>query len=111
MYPERFSSEERKTLISDSTKLKQTFRHNEFQQESLVIYRRIVEVFQDFLLEFEIQNLAKPMKCLFYAMLKVEGDILLDLNEHDLAIKCFKTLKDYCDVWGDMEKLKMKTYE
>jgi len=51
------------------------------------------------------------MKCLFYAVLKVEGDILLDLNEHDLAIKCFKTLKDYCDVWGDMEKLKMKTYE
>ena len=58
-----------------------------------------------------MENLVKPMKFLFYAVLKVEGDILIDLNLIDLAIKCFKTLKDYCDMWGNMEKLKMKTYE
>ena len=51
------------------------------------------------------------MKVLFYAILKVEGDILIDLDRIDLAIKCFKTLKDQCDIWEDMDKLKMKTYE
>ena len=34
------------------------------------------------------------------------------MNQIDLAIKCFKTIKDSCDRWGsDMDKLKMKTYE
>jgi len=34
------------------------------------------------------------MKIIFYAILKVEGDILIDLDRIDSAIKCFKTLKD-----------------
>ena len=71
----------------------------------------IVQSFESFVHQFEIQNLCKPMKVIFYAVLKVEGDILIDLNRIDEAIKCFKTLKDYCDIWEDMDKLKMKTYE
>ena len=55
--------------------------------------------------------MTKNFRILFYALLKVEGDILIDLNKIDLAIKCFKTLKDYCDTWGGMDRLKMKTYE
>jgi hypothetical protein len=34
------------------------------------------------------------MKMSFYVMLKTEGDILLEMAEYDLAIKCFKVLKD-----------------
>ena len=55
--------------------------------------------------------MTRNFKILFYAVLKVEGDILIDLNKIDLAIKCFKTLKDYCHIWGGMDRLKMKTYE
>ena len=51
------------------------------------------------------------MKILCYAILKVEGDILIDLNKMDLAIKCYKTLKDCCDNWGGLDKQKMLTYE
>jgi hypothetical protein len=51
------------------------------------------------------------MKLIFYTVLKTEGDILFELAEYDLAIKCFKSLKDYCRIWGNMEYLKMKTYE
>ena len=51
------------------------------------------------------------MKVTFFAVLKVEGDILIDLNRIDEAIKCFKTIKNYCDVWGGMNKLKMKMYD
>jgi hypothetical protein len=51
------------------------------------------------------------MKVIFFAVLKVEGDILIDLNRIDEAIKCFKTIKNYCDVWGGMNKLKMKMYD
>jgi hypothetical protein len=63
------------------------------------MYREIVQSFEQFVYQFEIQNLTKPMKVVFYAVLKVEGDILIDLNKIDEAIKCFKTLKDYCDIW------------
>ena len=45
------------------------------------------------------------MKVIFYALLKAEGDILVEMNEWDLAIKCYKTLKDYCRAWGNMEFL------
>lgn len=51
------------------------------------------------------------MAVLFYAVLKVEGDILIDLDKIDLAIKTFKCLKDQCDKWQGMDRLKMKTYE
>jgi hypothetical protein len=51
------------------------------------------------------------MKVIFYALLKAEGDILVEMHEYDLAIRCYKTLKDYCRKWGKMDFLKMKTYE
>ena len=48
---------------------------------------------------------------MFYSILKTEGDLLFEMSEYDLAIRCYKTLKDYCRSWGSMEYLKMKTYE
>jgi len=54
------------------------------------------------------------MKMVFYAVIKTEGDIFVDLQQYDLAIKCYKTLKDLCVAWGrneDMLAMKMKTYE
>ena len=82
-----------------------------FESEQNLLYQKVVECFQSFLYEFEVSGFDKPMKHLFYALLKIEGDILIDLNKIDLAIKCFKTLKDYCDNWGGLERQKMKTYE
>jgi hypothetical protein len=51
------------------------------------------------------------MQILLYGVLKTEGDILVELNQFDLAIKAYKTLKDYCENWGGMVSLKMKIYE
>ena len=51
------------------------------------------------------------MHLLLYGVLKTEGDIFVELNQFDLAIKAYKTLKDYCDNWGGMIPLKMKIYE
>jgi hypothetical protein len=59
-----------------------------------------VRNFQDFVYEFEFSNLSIPLKFILHAILKTEGDILIDLNKVDLAIKCFKTLKDCCYEWN-----------
>jgi hypothetical protein len=56
-------------------------------------------------------KLARHMRVMFYCVLKTEGDILVDLTQYDLAIKCYKTIKDYCDEWQGMDYIKMKTYE
>ena len=42
------------------------------------------------------------MPILLYSVLKTQGDILVELCRFDLAIKAYKTLKDYCDSWGNM---------
>jgi hypothetical protein len=60
--------------------------------------------------QFEENSHAKYFFVLFYAVLKTEGDIFVELNQYDIAIKCYKTLKDACENWGFL-KLKMKTYE
>jgi hypothetical protein len=51
---------------------------------------------------------------LHIAVLKTEGDILMDLLQFDRAIKCNKKIKDYCDDIKDnfnSEPIKMKMYE
>ena len=51
---------------------------------------------------------------LYFAILKTEGDILVDLSQFDRAIKCNKTMKDYCEKIKDhydSDSLKMKMYE
>ena len=39
-------------------------------------------------------------KLIFYCLLKTEGDILIELNDYDKAIKAYKALRNYCRVWG-----------
>ena len=78
-------------------------KHRVFEREQDILYAKIIDCFQTFLYEFEFAGFDRPMKHLFYAVLKIEGDILIDLNKIDLAIKCFKTLKDYCDNWDGLD--------
>jgi hypothetical protein len=70
-----------------------------------------VEQFELIVYRYEDSRFGKHMKVVFYSLLKTEGDILFEMSEYDLAIRCYKTLKDYCRSWGSMEYLKMKTYE
>lgn len=47
----------------------------------------------------------------FYAVMKTEGDLFVELQEFDLAIRVFKTLKDFVNFWGHMDDLKYPVYE
>ena len=71
----------------------------------------IVQPFQKLVEYFNSLKLARHMRMLFYSVLKTEGDIFVELGQFDFAIKCYKTIKDYCDDWTGMEYVKMKTYE
>ena len=49
---------------------------------------------------------------ILYCALKTLGNIFVDMNMFDRAIKVYKTLKDYCDEWGPtFLKMKMKAFE
>lgn len=84
---------------------------NLFESQRETIYQKIVACFQDFVYEFELATFSKPLKIIFHSILKTEGDILIDLDKIDLAIKCLKTIKDCCDDWETMDMQKMKCYE
>ena len=43
-------------------------------------------------------------KLIFYCVLKTEGDIMMELNDFDKAIKAYKALRNYCRVWGLLEQ-------
>jgi hypothetical protein len=70
----------------------------------------MISTFSKFVDKFEDHGMTKHMKGLFYAVLKTEGDILCEIEQWDLALKCFKTLKDLCGNWGGLEYLIMRTY-
>jgi tetratricopeptide (TPR) repeat protein len=57
-------------------------------------------------------QLPKELNMLLYSILKTEADLLVDLQQYDLGIKAYKTLKDFCDddKWGMLD-LKMMAYE
>ena len=60
---------------------------------------------------FEDMKLPKTLDMVFYAVLKTEGDLFVELQEYDYAIKVFKTLKDFINFWGHMDQLKIPVYE
>lgn len=39
-------------------------------------------------------------KLLLFIVLKTEGVIFQELREYDKAIRAYKSLKNYCDIWG-----------
>ena len=86
-------------------------RMEKYDNHEVEFLSNLVDSFQYFVEEFEAHGYTKHFKHLFYAVLKTEGDILVELSQFDYAVKCYKTLKDFCEMWGDMVSLKMKTYE
>jgi tetratricopeptide (TPR) repeat protein len=49
---------------------------------------------------------------LFYGVLKTKADILLELQEYDLAIRAYKKLKDFCGLENEsLHHLRMKAHE
>jgi len=73
--------------------------------------KTIVKLFENFIKRFNSPAVQNKMPILLYSVLKTQGDILVEIRQFDLAIKAYKTLKDYCDAWGNMTSLKMKIYE
>jgi hypothetical protein len=71
----------------------------------------LIDSFSSFVELYHDLFLPAGMNLVFYSVLKTEGDILMDLQEIDLAIKCYKTVKDQCSYWGNMDDLKLKCYE
>ena len=60
----------------------------------------LMNMFQDFVLEFNRSDFTKgKRKLLLFTVLKAEGDIFQELREYDRAIRAYKALKNYCDIW------------
>jgi hypothetical protein len=38
-----------------------------------------------------------------YALMKTQGDILIELRDFNRAVNCFKSLKNYCKYWKDTQ--------
>ena len=75
------------------------------------VLNQIVDYFRNFVDEFHKTVFSEKLKFIFYSVLKTEGEIFMQLQQYDYAIKCFKTMKDYCLQWGHMEHLRMRMYE
>lgn len=64
----------------------------------------VQKMFEDFVREFtHDRNPLFENKMIFYCLLKTEGDIMIELNDYDKAIKAYKALRNYCRAWGLME--------
>jgi hypothetical protein len=59
-------------------------------------FRKFVDLFEDL-------KVTQMIKLILFGLLKAEGDVLMSINSFDRAIKCYKTMKDYCDRWGGMD--------
>ena len=58
-------------------------------------------MFQDFVLEFnKIKFTNGRRKLLLFIVLKTEGTIFQELREYDRAIRAYKSLKNFCDIWN-----------
>ena len=42
---------------------------------------------------------AGKRKLMLFCVLKAQGDIFQELREYDKAIRAYKSLKNYCDIW------------
>ena len=43
-------------------------------------------------------------KLIFYCLLKTEGDIMIELDDYNKALQAYKSLRNYCRVWGLLEQ-------
>ena len=57
------------------------------------------------MIKYNNQNIHK---LILYILQKSEGDVLVELKEHDRAIKCYKSLKNYCKKWQMHHKIYQK---
>ncbi len=71
---------------------------------------KLVESFEEFIATFDQIRLPPGMNLIYYVVLKTEGDIFVELQEFDIAIKVFTTVKKYLKSWGHMEKYKLAMY-
>ena len=60
------------------------------------IKNQIVINFEKICAQYNETNLHK---LIIYQLLRTEGAILIELRDFDLAIKCFKSLKNYLFRW------------
>ena len=83
-------------------------KHEDLDRNQKEVYKEIIKNFQHFLKQFDGMQLPKELNMLLYSILKTEADLLVDLQQYDLGIKAYKTLKDFCDddKWGMLD-LKM----
>jgi hypothetical protein len=60
----------------------------------------IAEVFQNFVLTFQNLKFTKgKRRLLLFLIVKAEGDIFQELRDYDRAIKAYKVLQSYCEIW------------
>jgi hypothetical protein len=75
------------------------------------LLENLVGSFEEFIETFEDLKLPRQLDMVFYAVMKTEGDLFVELQEFDYAIRVFKTLKDFVNFWGHMDDLKYPVYE
>jgi len=69
----------------------------EIQKEA---FNMLVDMFQDFVLAFNRTRFVKgKRKLLLFTVLKCEGEVFQEMREYDRAIKAYKSLKNFCDMW------------
>ena len=69
------------------------------------MHESIQKMFETFVREFtHDQHPLFNNKLIFYCLLKTEGDIMIELDDYDKAIKAYKALRNYCRVWGLLEQ-------
>ena len=82
----------------------QTSSNNQYRDLDEEIKReaweQIVDMFQDFVLCFTTLAFTKgKRRMLLYLIIKTEGDIFQELRDYDRAIKAYKALLSYCELW------------
>ena len=69
------------------------------------MFETLQRMFQTFVGEFtHDKNPLFENKLIFYCLLKTEGDIMIELGDHNKAIQAYKALRNYCRAWGLLEQ-------
>lgn len=69
-------------------------------------YEFLTDVFQDFVLVFQNLKFTKgKRRMLLYLIIKAEGDLFQELRDYDRALKAYKALQSYCEIWQLKEPL------
>ena len=67
---------------------------NKYKLEEKRILSEIIDSFDDAVRRFQKEEVASSCQIVFYGVLKTKADILVELQEFDLAIKAYRKLKD-----------------